>query len=231
MTTCFCAEAAAGPLALLLPGDAADAVDAALLLAAHEPLLAALEQALRQPLDPLPCAEPPAALLWAHDTASGASVGCAWSVLAAMPAAPAWPLAWPALQFEADVAGFDTAPPPPPDGAAALLLPPSFDAAWRVTLQAAEPALQAEAEWRGPGSELLLCAPPELVPPATPARAACRVTLATPLQRALPALLGWEAAGVPWRPDGAAVLHLPGAAPRAGRIAPALAGAAFWPGG
>jgi len=225
MSLCF--EAAAGDqrLSFVLPDAPGDAVDAALALSGHELLLEVLEDWLQLALDPrpVPHAGTGAPLLWAES--NQLLVGLPWSLLTAQAQGPAWPLLWPELEFEVEVAAFQDAPLPATAQGGVLLLPPAFDSAWRVLLHAREPGLLAEAEWRGPGGELLLCAPPEA---RVPALAPWRVQLATPCRRPLPELLGWEPPAEPWLPDGRARLHGPMGEGRAGRIAPALAGAGLW---
>jgi hypothetical protein len=208
MSMCFEAALPAGRLRLALPGDAADAVAAALALAQHEGLVAALESALQQPLDPRPVAsfgaEPPAeAVLWA-DAGDGVRVGLPWSAVSAMGTPPDWPLRWPQLAFDVEVATF--AQCPLPDGAGAgiarcalphgaaegvLLLPPAFQAPWRVLLHDADHGLGIDAEWRGPGGQIVCHAAPE---PAVGARPPWRVLLAERIERPLAQWLGWEAA-------------------------------------
>jgi hypothetical protein len=225
MSMCFEAALPAGRLRLALPGDAADAVAAALALAQHEGLVAALESALQQPLDPRPVAsfgaEPPAeAVLWA-DAGDGVRVGLPWSAVSAMGTPPDWPLRWPQLAFDVEVATF--AQCPLPDGAGAgiarcalphgaaegvLLLPPAFQAPWRVLLHDAEHALSIDAEWRGPDSEIVCHAAPE---PAAGARPPWRVVLAQRIERPLAQWLGWEAAPAFTAGAAAALLGPPGA--------------------
>jgi len=208
MSLCFEASLPTGRLRLALPGDAADAVAAALALAEHEGLVAALEAALQQPLDPRPIAsfgaEPPAeAVLWA-DAGDGVRIGLPWSAVTAMSGPPDRPLRWPALSFEVEVAAFAQCPLPDgaaaaveqcplPDGAATgvLLLPPAFQAPWRVLLLDAAHGLGIDAEWGGPGSPIVCHAAPE---PAATARPPWRVLLAERIERPLAQWLGWEAA-------------------------------------
>ena len=136
---------------------------------------------------------------------------------------------------------------------AVLLLPPAFEPTWRVLLHGVattttttptattttttaptHPPLWADAEWRGPGTALLLCGAPQ---PGRRRRAAWRVQLATRYQRPLPELLGWttraaaDDAATPLRIGGAAHLIAAARPPRAGCIAPALGGAGLWIGG
>ena len=255
MSLCFQAPLQAGSLRLALPGDAVDAVAAALALHAHEGLVAALEAALQQPLDPRPVASfgapPPAEpMLWA-DTGDGVRVGLPWSALAAMPSAPDWPLRWPTLAFEVELAAFAQRPMPDEAAEGVLLLPAAFQAPWRVLLHDAEHALSIDAEWRGPDSEIVCHAAPE---PAAGARPPWRVVLAQRIERPLAQWLGWEAAPAFTAGAAAALLGPPGAsgvapiaataagepfAPLAhggpaapsrlpGRIAPALDGAGLW---
>lgn len=206
-------EAGAG-LRLQLPDLAGDALDAALALAAHEPLVAALEAWLQQPLDLRPASgDAPDSLVWAD--AGPVAVGLSWPLLAA--AAPPPPeLAWPELACEVDVAGFDRAPPLGTAGL--LLLPAAFETPWRVALHAAGRVV--DAEWRGPGSELALCGPPE---PASAPRAAWRVQLADAVRRPLPQWLGWQPMA-PIAPGAKARLVGPEGPLAEGRIAPALSG-------
>lgn len=241
----FCFEAAwpAGTLRLRLPAHAAqegthegahDAVAAALALADHEPVLAALEVWLQQPLDPHPAetSDDAAGFVWCD--AEGVRLGLPWTVLLASTGAPPPGWLWPELEFEVDVASFDTAPVPPqdPQRAEVLLLPPSFTAPWPVRLHEPALGLAAEAEWAGPGSELRLSAAPVAAAP----RPLGRVTLTERCRCTLPQLLGWAPVAAPWRPGPAAALHLADAAaahpaehaPIAGRIQPALAGFGLW---
>jgi hypothetical protein len=227
MSLCFQAPLPTGSLRLALPADAADAVAAALALDAHEGLVAALEQALQQPLDPRPVpnfgAEPPAdPTLWA-DAGAGVRVGLPWSALAALSAAPRWPLRWPSLSFEVELAAFAQRPLPVEESAAAdgvLLLPPAFQPPWRILLHDAEHGLVMDAEWRGPGSDIVCHAAPE---PAAGARPPWRVVLAERFERPLAQWLGWEAA--PPLSGGAAAALLgpagPAMAASAGSFAPA----------
>ena len=234
-----------------------DAVAAALALAEHEALIVALEAWLQQPLDPRPLLPTEAAahnadpdLLWAQ--CGGLRLGFAWSLLlnaASVPSASALPVAWPELAFEIDVTEFSTDPRPaaaqpaaprPPESHAdpadaVLLLPPAFEPTWRVLLHGVAapttPPLWADAEWRGPGTALLLCGAPQ---PGRRRRAAWRVQLATRYQRSLPELLGWltladpDLAAPPPRIGGAAYLIAPGQPAQRGSIAPALGGAGLW---
>ena len=229
MSLCFQAPLPTGSLRLALPAAAADAVAAALALAAHESLLAALEQALQQPLDPRPVpnfgAEPPTdPTLWA-DAGEGVRVGLPWSALVALNAAPRWPLRWPSLSFEVELAAFTQRPLPGEEsaepaapGGGVLLLPPAFQAPWRVLLLDAEHGLAMDAEWRGPGSDIVCHAAPE---PATAARPPWRVVLAERFERPLAQWLGWEAA--PPLSAGVAAVLL-GPAERAARaVAPSAA--------
>lgn len=199
MSLCFQAPLSTGSLRLALPAGAADAVAAALALGAHEGLLAALEQAVQQPLDPRPVpnfgTEPPAdPTLWA-DAGDGVRVGLPWSALVALTAAPRWPLRWPSLSFEVELAAFAQRPLPEAAADGVLLLPPAFQAPWRVLLHDAEHGLAMDAEWRGPGSDIVCHAAPEPAPePATRTRPPWRVVLAERFERPLAQWLGWEAA-------------------------------------
>lgn len=202
-------------LALELPAPAGDALDAALALAAHEPLLQALDAWLSRAPDWQPGTPPAAPPFWAA-AEGGARLGADWATLARAGGPPP-PLQWPELEFEVEVAAFDAAPRPADGGPGLLLLPPSFEAPWRAVLHG--PGLVAEAEWRGPGHALALCAPPE---PAPPARAPWRVVLAAACRRPLPDWLGWSA---PPSPVAGAQAWLAGPEGRqAGRIVPALGG-------
>ena len=226
MSLCFQAPLPTGSLRLALPVAAADAVAAALALDAHEGLLAALEQALQQPLDPRPVpsfgAEPLAdPTLWA-DAGDGVRVGLPWSALAALGEAPRWPLRWPTLSFEVELAAFAQRPLPEAAAEGVLLLPPAFQAPWRVLLHAAEHGLAMDAEWRGPGSDIVCHAAPE---PAADPRPPWRVVLAERFERPLAQWLGWEAAP-PLSAGAAAALVGPAgqaAGPSAGPVAPASA--------
>ena len=145
----------------------------------------------------------------------------------------------------------DTQPVAAQPAGAVLLLPPAFEPTWRVLLHGVAaavttvtttttttapttPPLWADAEWRGPGTALLLCGAPQ---PGRRRRAAWRVQLATRYQRPLPELLGWttraaaDDAAMPLRISGAAHLIAAARPPRAGCIAPALGGAGLWIGG
>jgi hypothetical protein len=227
----FEAPAAHGTLRLSLPGPAGDPVDAALALAAHEPLLAALEAWLHEALDPAPVprldtAEP---LLWLD--AGPVRLGLPWPLLLASPGLPApddtaLHVPWPAVAFEVELAGFDTAPLPAGASGGVLLLPNSLQGAWRVLLR--HDTLVADAEWPGPGKPLALCGPPELPTAQTPPRPLWRVVLAEPWCVPLPQLLGWQPMLAPPRPGDAAVLQPPDGPPRRGRIVPALAGFGLW---
>jgi len=225
MNLCFEAQAREGVLQLVLPDERGDAVAAALALAEHEPLVAVLEQWLQQPLDPqpVPRADAGPGLWWTE--AAPVQIGLAWPLLAAQARAPAWALRWPDFSFEATVARFDVAPRPADAQGGVLLLPPSFEGAWRVNLSAPLKGLLAEAEWRGPGHELLLVDPPE---PGEAPDAGWRVLLADPLRRSLPELLGWIEPAVPWCPGDGAWLLGPDGSRHAGRIAPALDGFGLW---
>lgn len=225
MNLCFEAQAREGVLRLVLPDERGDAVAAALALAEHEALIVVLEQWLQQPLDPQPVARADAGpgLWWAE--AGPVQIGMAWPLLAAQTRAPAWTLRWPDFPFEATVAAFDEAPRPADAQGGVLLLPPAFESAWRVNLHAPLKDLLAEAEWRGPGHELLLVNPPE--PGAAP-DAGWRVQLAEPLMRSLPELLGWIAPVTPWCPGDLAYLLGPDGSRHAGHIAPALGGFGLW---
>ena len=200
------------------------------------------------------------ALLWARCGALRLGFAWSLLLNAAsVPSARTLPVEWPELGFEIDVAEFNTDPRPvaaqPADahaepGAAVLLLPPAFEAAWHVVLHGVgttaatrangaagtvtpttPPPLWAEAEWRGPGTALVLCGAPQSGPRR---RAAWRVQLDTRYQRTLPELLGWVTSadpGVPAAPprvSGAAHLIAPGRPALAGSIAPALGGAGLW---
>jgi hypothetical protein len=228
MSCCFeAALVGGGVLRLALARPVADALDAALALAEHECLIAALEAALRAPLDPRPVAQfdgEADGMLWV-DAGAGVRLGLPWPALLSMASAPAWPIAWPTLAFEVEVAAFETPPRPEDAGAGVLLLPPAFEPAWRVALHDAARGLVAEGEWRGPGSELVFDAAPE---PGRAARAPWRVLLAEHCERPLPALLGWSATAAPPRPRDAAWLVGPQGQRQPGRIAPALAGAGLW---
>jgi len=225
MNLVFEARANEGLLRLVLPDEAGDPVAAALALAEQEPLIAVLEQWLQQPLDPqpVPRGEPGPQLWWAE--AGTVQLGFEWSLLAAQTQAPAWTLRWPDFHFEATVAGFDEAPRPVDAQGGVLLLPPAFESAWRVNLQAPLKGLMAEAEWRGPGSELLLVNPPE---PGEAAEPAWRVQLVEPLVRSLPELFGWIEAASEWRPGDMAHLLGPDDSRHAGHIAAALGGFGLW---
>lgn len=203
-------------LALELPLPAGDAVHAALALAGHEALLAALDGWLDAPPDWRPGAAPAEPAFWA-EAEGGVRIGFGWPLLARAAAAPPLALRWPELSFEVEVAAFDAAPLPPGHGAGVLLLPPAFDALWRTTLHGH--GLVAEAEWRGPGAALALCAPPE---PAAARRAPWRVLLDTALVRPLPDWLGWQAPPSPV--PGAAARLVGPEGTRTGRIVPALQG-------
>ena len=214
MSLCFQAPLPTGSLRLALPAGAADAVAAALALDAHEGLVAALEQALQQPLDPRPVpnfgAEPAAdPTLWA-DAGDGVRVGLPWSALVALDAAPRWPLHWPSLSFEVELAAFAQRPLPEAAADGVLLLPPAFQPPWRVLLHDAEHGLAMDAEWRGPGSDIVCHAAPE---PAPGARPPWRVVLAERFERPLALWLGWEAA--PPLSAGAAAVLLGPAGPAA----------------
>ncbi len=226
MNLLFQARTPGGALWLAFAQEAGDAVAAALALAEQEPLLAALEAWLGTPLDPVPAAhpEPTQRLWWAQ--AGAVQLGLPWPLLAAQTQAPPLALRWPAIELEASVAGLED--PGLPEGEASpggvLLLPPAFEPSWRVLLHAPAQGLVAEAEWRGPGTELLLCAAPEpAAPPSTP----WRVSLVDTGHRTLPELLGWAAAS-PWQPGALAWLHGPEERRHAGRVAPALGGFGLW---
>lgn len=221
MNLVFEAQAREGRLRLVLPDEAGDAVAAALALAEHEALIAVLEEWLQQPLDPQPLlrGEPVPALWWAD--AGAVQLGFDWALLAAQTQAPAWTLRWPDFAFEATVAAFDSAPRPHDAQAGVLLLPPAFEPPWRVLLQSPAKGLLAEAEWRGPGHELLLVNPPE---PGEAADPPWRVQLAEPLVRSLPELFGWIEPAHDWRPGDLALLLGPDESRHAGHIAPALDG-------
>lgn len=222
MNLVFEAQAREGRLRIVLPDESVDAVAAALALAEQEPLIAVLEQWLRQPLDPRPLRRdaPAVADLWWAE-AGPVQLGFEWSLLAAQTQPPAWTLRWPDFHFEATVAGFDESPRPVDAQAGVLLLPPAFESAWRVNLQAPQKGLIAEAEWRGPGHELLLVNPPE---PGEATEPPWRVQLAEPLVRSLPELFGWIEAAHEWRPGDLAHLLGPDDSRHAGHIAPALNG-------
>ena len=226
MNLCFEAAAAAGTLRISLPdieGPSVDPIDAALALADHEPLVTGLEAWLQQPLDPLPVPrfDVSVPLLWVD--AGGVRLGLPWPLLLSAPGAPALAMDWPEIEFEVEVAGFDSNPLPSGAAGGVLMLPPSFDGAWRVLLR--NETLLAEAEWAGPGTPLLLCAPPE---PSSAPRPPWTVALSLPWRQALPELLGWRPAAAAPRPDAAAWLVGPAGPQRRGRIAPALAGAGLW---
>ena len=200
------------------------------------------------------------ALLWARCGALRLGFAWSLLLNAAsVPSARTLPVEWPELGFEIDVAEFNADPRPvaaqPADahadpGDAVLLLPPAFEPAWRVALHGVgttgaagaigaagtitpttPPPLWAEAEWRGPGTALVLCGAPQSGPRR---RGAWRVQLDTRYQRTLPELLGWVTSadrGVPAAPprvSGAAHLIAPGRPALAGSIAPALGGAGLW---
>jgi len=223
MSFCFEAPAAAGTLRIALPEAGTDPIDAALALAEHEPLVTVLETWLQQALDPLPVPrfDVSVPLLWVD--VAGARLGLPWPLLLAAPGAPALPVPWPELEFEVEVAAFETSPLPQTAAGGVLMLPPSFQPAWRVVLR--NETLLAEAEWPGPGAALSLCAPPE---PRVSQRPPWTVALSLPWRQALPELLGWVPATEPPRPDAAAWLVGPAGPLRRGRIAPALAGAGLW---
>lgn len=226
MSIGFDAPLDAGGLRLVVPGAAADAVDAALALGAHEPLVAALETALGAALDPRPLAEAGAddiPRLWV-EAAGGVRLGWSWPLLFALAGPPACAIAWPALAFEVDVAGFDASPRPAGAGAGVLLLPPAFDEPWRVALHAPAAGLAAAAVWRGPGTAPALEGRPAV---AAAPRARWRVQLAAPWSCALPALLGWSPAE-PAPAGDAAWLVGPAGVEARGRIAPAFGGAGLW---
>jgi hypothetical protein len=221
-----------GRLRLVLPagsGATVDVVDAALLLAQHEPLLQALEPWLQAAIVPTPCSGTDDGLFWARGE-HGVELGFDWTLLSSIdPGAPP-PLAlqWRALDFSVEVAHFDSAPGPnPPESATAagvLLLPPSFAAPWRVQLQHA--LLVTEAEWSGPDGALLLSGAAQRREAVT---AAPRwvVSLDEPCSLLPPQLLGWSAAP-PAALAGNASLHGPQGQRWRGRIAPALGGAGLW---
>lgn len=232
MTRHFHAAATGGTLVLVLDGehacaaaDACDAVDAALALHAHEPLVAALEQWLQQPLDPAPAddAGDAGALVWAQ-AGAGVSIGLPWGALERVRAPAPAVLAWPEFRFDVEVAALPDAPRPPPAGNGALLLPPAFEPPWHITLRARERAFELPARWRGPGH------PPVPEGPArAPQRAPApwRVLLEQAWCAGVPALLGWTAPP-PQRLGAAAQLVGPGGPVCGGRIAPALGGAALF---
>ena len=235
MSLHFEAAAAHGTLRITLPSPlpepGGDPVDAALALADHEPLLAALEAWLHEALDPAPVprldtAEP---LLWLD--VGTVRLGLPWPLLLAAPgpllldgAAPG--VAWPEIAFEIELAGFDTAPLPAGARGGVLLLPTSLQGAWRVLLR--HDTLVADAEWPGPGTPLALCGPPELPTAQTPPRPPWRVVLAEPWCVPLPQLLGWQPMLAPPRPGSDAWLQPPDGPQQRGRIAPALAGFGLW---
>jgi hypothetical protein len=222
-----------GRLRLLLPTgrDApVDVVDAALLLAQHEPLVQALEPWLQAALVPAPCATADDdGLLWAG-SGHGVELGFDGALLSSIDPGAPQPLAlqWRALDFSVEVAQFDNAPWPnaseraPTPGV--LLLPLSFAASWRVQLHHA--LLATEAEWGGPGSALVLSGTAQWRDGAGAARpwvasldATCSLTP--------PQLLGWSAAPSAALGDSAS-LHGPQGQRWPGRIAPALGGAGLW---
>lgn len=250
-------------------GQAGDPLDAALALAPGEPLLQWLEAWWQTALDPQPVAawSTPVAgagpWLWvqARHTASTPAwrLGLPWpQLLAAGPAPAGCPWAWPTLAWRAELARYGQPPLPATalggtgaDTAGALLLPPSFESAWRVLLRCAEPALQAEAVWTGPGHAWQLCGPPEAADADTQAdlgepkeAGTWWVELAEPWQASVPAVLGWPVAAPaldgsprpapPQRPpSGHAQLCSPavGTSPGPrwlGEVVPALGGAALW---
>ena len=258
MSFVFEAATAGGVLRIGLAQPSGDAVAAALALAEHEAVIAALEAWLQQPLDLRPLLPREAAshdggadLLWAR--CGAVRLGFAWPLLlnaASVPSASALPVEWPDLAFEIDVAEFSTDPQPaaarlvdvhPAD--AVLLLPPAFEPTWRVLLHgvattttktttSTAPPLWADAEWRGPGTALRLCGAPQA---GLRRRAAWRVQLDTRYQRPLPELLGWvtpaaDAEGSAAAPHegGAAHLIAPARPAQPGCIAPALGGAGLW---
>jgi hypothetical protein len=230
MSCCFeAALAGGGVLRLALAQTAADALDAALALAEHEGLIAAMEAALQMPLDPHPVAQFEGEaddMLWL-DADAGTRLGLPWPALLSMANAPAWPIAWPTLAFDVEVAAFETRPLPEDAATGVLLLPPAFEPAWRVALHDGTLGLVAEGEWRGPGSEIVFDAAPE--PERIPARRApWRVLLDQRCERPLPELLGWVTPAAPLRPGDAAWLVGPHGQRQPGRIAPALAGAGLW---
>ncbi len=231
-----------------------DALTAALALAPCEPLLQALEAWWQTALDPQPVDNPPdhpstsGPWLWlqaavdagaggANRAANGTpsngpssvSLGLPWAqLLAAAPPTTALPWIWPTLAWRVVLATYPHNPlPAGPVTGGALLLPPAFEGAWRVQLRCAEPALQAEAEWAGPGHPLQLCGPPEAAAGNAQADAPWWVELRTTWTASLPQLLGW--APLPTEVLGdQACLH--GAVPpgHTGTVAPALGGAALW---
>jgi hypothetical protein len=227
-----------GRLRLVLPapqdaGMPVDAVDAALLLARHEPLVQALEPWLQAALMPVPCKQSAArgadSLFWAGGE-DGIALGFEWTLLSSIdPGAPP-PLAlqWQALEFSVEVARFDTAPWPNPAEPATepgvLLLPLSFASPWRVNLQ--HTLLASVAAWDGPGSPPALSGAAErrdahaAVPPWV-------VTLDERCALIPPQLLGWSTDAAPVL-SGHASLQGPQGQRWPGRIAPALGGAGLW---
>jgi hypothetical protein len=241
-TVAFEAVLPAGRLRLALPTavDAPapqDVIDAALLLARHEALVQALEPWLQAAIVPQPCTatadnalDP---LIWAS-TDGGVQLGFDWALLSSIdPAtAPPLPLQWQALAFSVEVARLDRAPWPQPPASSpheptapgVLLLPPSFAPSWRVQLQGA--LLATEAEWGGPGNPLMLSGAPQLRDQSADANA-WLVYIDTPCSFTPPQLLGWDAS-LPAPLSADASLHSPQGQRWPGRIAPALGGAGLW---
>jgi hypothetical protein len=184
-------------------------------------------------------------------------LGLPWpQLLAAGPAPSGGPWAWPTLAWRAELARYRQPPLPATalggTGAAtagALLLPPSFEGAWRVLLRCAEPPLQAEAEWIGPGHAWQLCGPPEAADADTQADLgeapdAWWVELSEPWQASVPTVLGWpvaapaeDGAALPAPPQRPPSGHAQLCGPAAdttpglrwpGEVVPALGGAALW---
>lgn len=228
MSIAFEAGTGEGRLHLKLPGLAADAVAAALALAEHEPVIAALEDWLGEPLDPKPltAGEDGATLTWLR--CGELRLGLPWALLVRAQSAPALEIDWPALVFDIAVAEFDAPPLPPHARGGVLLLAEAAEAAWPVRLSAREWRdwpLHLQARWAGPGQALELDAAPVW---GARAPAPWRVQLDQPLQRTLPELLGWTATKASPLPGPGAVLLAPAAAPRAGTLAPALGGTGLW---
>ncbi len=221
-----------GRLRLVLPassGAPIDVVDAALLLAQHEPLLQALEPWLQAVLTPAPSTNADDGLFWARGE-DGVELGFDWALLSSIdPGAPP-PLAlqWRALSFLIEVGRFDSAPWPnasePAEAPGVLLLPPSFAASWRVQLHHAQ--LATEAEWAGPGGALVLSGAAQACD-AVAAFTPWVVSLDEPCSLVPPQLLGWSAVPSATLADSAS-LHGPQGQRWPGRIAPALGGAGLW---
>jgi hypothetical protein len=228
-------------LGLPMPADAngpPDAVDAALLLAQHEPFVLALERWLQAAVVPTLCtanlADHSAGhWVWANAD-GGVQLGFDWAALQSIDpnALPVHALQWQALVFSVEVAHFERPPWPgsPESGSTApaapgvLLLPPSFAPSWRVQLHST--LLSTEAEWDGPGSPLLLSGAPQLREP-TAAQAPWAVSMDEPCHFTPPELLGWRES-LPVRIPGQASLRGPQQQRWSGRIAPALHGAGLW---